>query len=748
MTVKPLSHRIVRSKNATAQVSRRVFPSGIRRKLLCLAIILTLLSTPGLSIAMQQAPVLASTAVDATASSLRNVGAFLKWFLGKNVPAPVRQEGLAERKYRVSAVRISPSHLVGYVGDTHTFTAIGTDSSGEIVHGIRFDWESSGGTTTQVTINEAGRAAFVQPGMYIITCRAGSAVGTATVLVRPGPRPRQTDEQWKADQESLQTSTTGPLGSDGVFRALLDKLVPTAHAQGGGGNDIGLSAAVGVVGSPPYSGLEPTRLGPVLPKENFSIGIPLVSLGGRGLGASISAYYNSNVWGARFDPILNKTVYTFDPIQSWPSPGFTIGFGRIAYYDWQADFTYAYMLIDPDGTRHHMGRGHQSNQNTLQTTDGTHVTFVGSVTGGGTLYYQDGTKVTIALVNNRLLPTQVTTTDGNYSQLAYKQASQGFAPMALDYVVDSLGRVIQFAYSGTSLISINPPSGYAASFSYQTVTMNTNFQNEIVVENVGSSFQGVSTLTAGYRPPYTFTYSGYGLIYGISWSSGGQSGSVTYNYPTGGEELYAGPTFSQRTETATNSPTGVYTYSGNVITRPDGSTLTLTPGSNGLAQSEVKNSSGVSFARTVFTYANDPGGSPQMLSVTSYDDTSTPSKVEFDYDQYGNVLNQREYGWKIGGLWKVRRRTHYTYLDYQQYIDAYIRNRVIKVEVFDALENTSDADDVLVGKSEFQYDNYGAMGGMEMYSGAPLPPGWLYSYGSVTTRGKMTGVTKWTNLQG
>jgi hypothetical protein len=122
------------------------------------------------------------------------------------------------------------------------------------------------------------------------------------------------------DQESFQTSTIGALGSEGVLPALANKLMPTAHAQGGGVNDIGVSASVYSVGSPPYAGLESTRLGPVLPKENFSVGIPLVSLGGRGLGANISAYYNSNVWGVRFDPILNTTVYIFDPIQSWPSP--------------------------------------------------------------------------------------------------------------------------------------------------------------------------------------------------------------------------------------------------------------------------------------------------------------------------------------------------------------------------------------------------------------------------------------------
>lgn len=202
---------------------------------------------------------------------------------------------------------------------------------------------------------------------------------------------------------------------------MLDNLFPTAHAQGGGGGDIGASAAVSVVGTPRYEGIEPTRLGAVLPQNNFNMGLPLVGLGGRGLAANLALFYNSSVWGGRFDPVLNSMVMTFDPIQGWPSPGFTLGFGRIAYYDWQGDSTYAFMVIDPDGTRHYLGRGHQSNTNTLQTTDGTHITYVGSVLGGGTLYYQDGTKVTIGFVNNRLLCTQITSTDGNYVQCAYKQ---------------------------------------------------------------------------------------------------------------------------------------------------------------------------------------------------------------------------------------------------------------------------------------------------------------------------------------
>src|SRR5262249_42667966 len=161
------------------------------------------------------------------------------------------------------------------------------------------------------------------------------------------------------------------------------------------------------------------------------------------------------------------------------------GFGRIAYYDWQYDPVhtggYMLMLIDPDGTRHQMGGVWQSDTATTTTTDGTRITYVGSVLNGGTLYYPNGTRVTINFINNRMLPTQIIDPNGNYIQIAYKAAWQGYAPMAIDTVTDTLGRVIQFTYSGARLIGVSPPSGASSAFTYTTVTMNTNFQNEILV---------------------------------------------------------------------------------------------------------------------------------------------------------------------------------------------------------------------------------------------------------------------------
>ena len=72
-----------------------------------------------------------------------------------------------------------------------------------------------------------------------------------------------------------------------------------------------------------------------------------------------------------------------------------------------------------------------------------------------------------------------------------------------------------------------------------------------------------------------------------------------------------------------------------------------------------QSSASISLAKTVLTYVNDGGGSPQVQSVTSYDDNNgSPVKVDFDYDSYGNITNKREYGYQISGAWQVRRRTH------------------------------------------------------------------------------------------
>ncbi len=734
------SHESSRRVASGATKSHRF---GIRliTRIACFVLICSLLFLPGSNYAYAQVPVLAINVVKASTLPLVPVWKILDNLFHKT-GTPPRQETLADRNNRVISITVSPGKWVGYVGEAVTFVAVGADGAGELVHGAKFDWDSS--NDARLTIDEAGRASLLAPGLVRITCRAGSTQQSVVVLIRPTRRPLQTDAQWKADQDSLDPTTVGPIGLGDIPGRIFDKLAPTVHAQGGSQGDYGNAAYVGAVGTPPFAGLEDTRLGPVMPGSNFELGVPLVNLGGRGLAANLNLYYNSNVWGAYVDG-GSQTHYVFDPIQGWPCQGMSLGFGRIVYYNGFTDGNgvswHTYMLIDPNGTRHDLGLGTDFGSNTLKTTDGSHATFVGNAANGGTLYYNDGTAVTIGIVNNRLLPTQITDSNGNYIQIAYRWETN-FPGIAINYIVDTLGRVIQFNYGNgpdpTSLNTITSPLG-TVTFGYQTVTMNYNFVNAPIVDNAPESFYGVSSVSTTGGPQYGFTFSGYGMIYTTSVVSGGGTATVTYNYPTGGEQIVGGPTFTQRTET----PNSVYSYATDgTITRPDGSKLTVSS-----TLRELKNSSGNSLSKTVAAFTTDPGGSTAVQSVVNYNDIGQQTKVDFTYDQYGNALDKREYGFQVSGQWQVRRRTHCLYLAAQQYLDAYMRNLPSEVDVYDALLNTNDADDVIIGKTQYCYDNYSAMGGMENYGGSAAPPGHLSSYDTTkTTRGNTTCVTTYSNI--
>ena len=259
---------------------------------------------------------------------------------------------------------------------------------------------------------------------------------------------------------------------------------------------------------------------------------------------------------------------------------------------------------------------------------------------------------------------------------------------------------------------------------------------------------------------YTLRYAmidGNGTV-----SDGTESAAVSFNYPTSASSLTDVPAFTQRTESAVSSPTSTFSYSSAddgvaqtktfSITRPDSTVVELARSTNGtsagngrLTKSALKDGSTV-LAKTELTYATDSGGAAQVQSVVSYDDAGTPVKVDFDYDQYGNVTNKREYGHQISGQWLVRRRTHLTYKTDTAYISAHMVGLVTQAEVMSAGENTNDNDDVVIAKSSQAYDNYSAMGGMEEYTGQTSPPGHSGIGASTTVRGNVTGTTQWTDI--
>jgi RHS repeat-associated protein len=753
---------------------------------------LNLLVWPGADLALRELPAMGLSVIRLADGSFRRISSLITSFFGP-VAAAQAEETLETRLARVASIRISPFKFVGYQDQSVTFSALAIDAFGETIHGVKFTWESS--DLDKLEIDEAGQATFLRPGLARITCSAGSAQAVAPVLVRPGHRPLQSDSQWLADQNGLGVDGTtiglegGLGGSESLLSSVMDKLVPMAFAQscgsGGDGGDLPYDELYteprNLVGSPHNRVAETTRMGLVLPESsNFDFAVPIVSLGGRGLGANLTLFYNSRIWSR------HGSAVTFNPVNGWPYAGFSLGFGRVITYG--TDPSIKYLLIDPDGTRHFLGTAPSTGTNTIETSDGTHIRYVGNASSGE-LRYPDGTKVSIVLLNNRLLPTQVTDSNGNYIQVAYKS----FFPwnQAIDYVTDTLGRVIQFNYDGCgALTSITAPafgSGTRtlAQFDYQGRSLGFNFSG-LTVENATYG-QALQTLRHVYFPAtqtgYLFSYSDYGMIYNASMrrqmsvdangviSDGMESARTSFIYPTSGSTLLTdAPSFSERREapaaTSGSPAESIFGYSTTdnlvaaqtrtfTISRPDSSQLLLSRSTNTaatdnglLVQSEVKSGSS-SLNKTVLTYTADGGGSPQVQSATNYDNMGTPTKVDFDYNSKGAVTNRREYGFQVTGNWQVRRRTSYSYKSDGDvnYFNANLWRLVTAVFVYDTQLNTNDGDDVLVAETTYTYDNYSALGGMQSYWNYTWAPGHLTSYNTTkTVRGNITGRTDWVDV--
>jgi RHS repeat-associated protein len=510
-----------------------------------------------------------------------------------------------------------------------------------------------------------------------------------------------------------------------------------------------------VIGTPRNGIIEPTRFGAVLPESfNYELSIPVVaSLGNRELNIPLALYYNSQIWS-----MTGPTTMQFDPNQSWPAPGFSLSLGRIDTTLSGDGQTAYYTLVEPNGTRRYLGGGSASVTGapppypTYWTNDGSYIAYVGDAVHGGELYYPSGAKYDINLVNNRLLVTQITSCNGNFIQASYMHNTYDgngnpippvYSPLALNYVVDTLGRQINFGYdtsSGTGLLtSITGPAG-GATLTYQQKNLATNFYSnlygqQMTVQGAPSTYFALTSVNA--QQYYQMSWSDYGMVYAFTVGRS-NTATVTFDYPTSGTtQLGGAPAFTQRTESS-GSVTGTYGYSvsglTSTITRPDTSTLTLTDNGSGLlAQSEIKLGT-QSYAKLLYTYGNDPGGSPEVTTAKSYDDTGTPRRVDYGYDQYGNVTSKLEYGFQVNGPWL--RKTTTTYQG-SPYTTSFVLNRATGINIYDS--NNSQA-----AGTSYSYDGYGSIVGYSQQSSAP---GHLSNYDSTyTLRGNVTTVARLTDV--
>jgi RHS repeat-associated protein len=811
------------------QTILRVFVGGTtsskrrasRRQVVCVVLALCLMTWPDPNVLIENLPVLATTSVEYTMRAAHSVGDSFRRFFAKQKKVAT-QESLSDRMARVSKLRITPSKFVGYVGDKIGFTGLPLDHAGRTIQGLKFTWQSS--DNHKIHIEQTGQATFLSPGLVKVVCQAGSVQAVAFVLSRPGPRPRQTDYEWKADQGSLQEDGTEgttvisqsevaslgrPVSKIGkIASSFAHNSVPMVQTSGGDSSDFPYdelwSDPRNLVGSPAHRPMEQTSIGSVLPESsNFRLQIPLIDLEGRGVPVSAALYYNSRIWSRHGNAI------TFNPINTWPYLGFSIGFGRIVTYGSNA--ITKFLLIDSDGTRHYLGSGNGTVTSTYQSTDGNHITYVGS-RNGGTIYRTNGVSMNVGLVNNRLLVTAIKDTNGNFISISYANQSPpqcntgaGFQwKQAIDTITDTMGRIIQFNYdSCNNLISItspglggnsqNPVTNTIAQFDYLTTFgVSTSF-NGLTVENAPAG-KPVVQLNHVYFPGtqtgYKFQYSAYGMIYNISKrrqmtldssgniSDGVESAHATFNYPQTAASLTDAPSFNQRFESpGSANPYQYLLMSPNSqgantqtirITSPDASSTNLTmpvtfltrstdassPSYGLLVGTEITDFNGKSYAKTNYSYGLDPGGSSQVVAEINYDDTGKPTQTTYSWDAYGNQTDIREFGYQVNGVWQTQRRTHSRYITSTDYVNAYIRNRLIESDVFDQHNsNNNDAAGVLIAKTTYSYDNYALMGNMENYGGdydgGSSPPGYDMAYNNqaLVVRGNLTGTTEYSDPQ-
>src|ERR1051325_7925672 len=422
--------------------------------------------------------------------------------------------------------------------------------------------------------------------------------------------------------------------------------------------------------------------------RNFTFGLPLVGLPGRGIDVSLALIYNSLVWNKSTNPSDGSTWMTYDVDSGYPAQGFRLGYGQIEDQG-SAGFT----LTDSNGTRHALVYSSLYN---YDTTDGTFIHFTGG-SGGGALYYPDGTRVVYGAAGNgyRSYPTSIADRNGNYISISYVN---GVGPR-MSTIQDTLGRYVRFYYdSNNELVTITVPGLTGQSdlqvtrFYYDTLTLPSGlFASGINVDKPVTTRQmtyiympasGEGSSSSSGDIGYRFDYSLYGMIYQVvkfhgmtaSTTSTSSNGTVTegtaaatttYNYDPSPSGLSDVPTFSRRTDEGAGRTGGgsapYYTFAVSEQTSETISTVT-SPTVSGVTtimethsiknsgawndglvtETRIQNSSSVVYRKSVMSWEqNSSNDTPRVASVRVTNEADKTTATVFSYDDahtpYNNV---------------------------------------------------------------------------------------------------------------
>ena len=678
-------------------------------------------------------------------------------------PAPAPSK--AEREAKVAKLELNVGAEIELKSRQYMqLSAIPVDLDGNAIQGLAARWESSAKDVLFVRSN--GEVVAGKTGMATLIATAGNKQATVRVRVVEGTREpfggkKRIDSRRTAQPQGnvaqnrnrrarrAHTAAVVPFMRDPNDDPLPDNETSSLYQPN---NLIGTPRGKKKPGAlSAASSIAVTESG----NRNFTFGLPVVALPGRGIDVSLALIYNSLVWNKSTNPSDSSTWMTYDVDSGYPAQGFRLGYGQI-----EDQGTAGFTLTDSNGTRHALAYSSAYN---YDTTDGTFIHFNGG-SGWGTLSYPDGTRVGYGAAGGgyRSYPTSITDRNGNYISISYVN---GVGPR-ISTIQDTVGRYVRFYYdSNNELVTITMPGMTGQSdlqvmrLYYETLTLPSGlFASGINVDKPASarviryiylpaSAEGSSSSSGdiGYR----FDYSAYGMIYQIvkfhgmtaSTSSTSSAGTVTegtnttaatttYDYSTSASAISDVPTFAHRTDEWAGRTTGgsapQYTFSVSEQTSETISTVT-SPGStptimethtiknsgawnDGLvSETRIQNSSSTVFRKTVLTWEqNSSNSTPRLASIRVTNEAGKTTASVFSYDDahtpYNNVsvVSERDFTTDASVSSTELRRTETTYITSSNYLGRQLLHLPAMVKVFPGGSSTP------ASRVDFTYDDYGS----------------------------------------
>jgi YD repeat-containing protein len=473
-------------------------------------------------------------------------------------PAPPEVETQQDRDGKIARIKIFPGDVELKTGEQVIFNAVAFDYEDNPVGGVEVKWEALDEVKNHsLTVTSPGTFVSGVPGRFIVTAEIAGRRGQVRVTVtgearRPNLKSRS--EIQKSSRESRRVSSLrAPVSGDQKRIARRSKQAGTPALPGS------LSAASAPMAARPVLqttgedhtgwncsnndtsndvGSERGFVGKRgINYTNFQLAAPAVVMDGRGIDLGLFFNYNSRVWHKAGSEI------TYDIDRDTLVPGWNLGFGKIVM---ACD---AYMLIDADGTRHpYEGtlRGNfPSPASSLQTfeahtTDGSFIDYYAEGykpqfdnSGGRNMItawavLPNGTRIEYgAQANYAMYPTRITDAHGNFITITYRN-NEG---PQIESIVDAVGRVVQFHYDGSGLLTaivvpgFNGGSRVAVRLQYQSLTLNRTVNYGFVSGLTTKVRQDtIPVIKAIYYPGtnngYWFgdsnSYSAYGMIRKVS----------------------------------------------------------------------------------------------------------------------------------------------------------------------------------------------------------------------------------------